>query len=87
VRAADAHAVANDLLALNRTAGAAIAAIHPGRVDMIRRRSSRARPDHGAVGFGKVLVSEHDILDGIAWSLATDSGRSTWSAMRNSPAR
>jgi hypothetical protein len=26
-------------------------------------------------GFGEVLVSEHDILDGIAWSLARQSGR------------
>jgi exopolyphosphatase/guanosine-5'-triphosphate,3'-diphosphate pyrophosphatase len=24
-------------------------------------------------GFGEVLVSEHDILDGMAWSLALDS--------------
>jgi hypothetical protein len=24
-------------------------------------------------GFGEVLVSEHDILDGIAWSLARNS--------------
>ena len=25
-------------------------------------------------GFGAVVVSEHDILDGIAWSLAATSG-------------
>jgi hypothetical protein len=24
-------------------------------------------------GLGEVLVSEHDILDGMAWSLATDA--------------
>jgi hypothetical protein len=24
-------------------------------------------------GFSEVLVSEHDILDGIAWSLVTDT--------------
>jgi hypothetical protein len=26
-------------------------------------------------GFGEVLVSEHDILDGIAWSLAAQAAR------------
>jgi hypothetical protein len=26
-------------------------------------------------GFSEVLVSEHDILDGIAWSLVADAAR------------
>jgi exopolyphosphatase/guanosine-5'-triphosphate,3'-diphosphate pyrophosphatase len=87
VRAADVHAVTSDLLARNRTARAAIGSIHPGRVDVIGGGALVLDRIMARLGFGEVLVSEHDILDGIAWSLAADSGRSTWSATRNSPVR
>jgi len=75
VRKADVHAVTSDLLARNRTARAAIAAIHPGRVDVIGGGALVLDRIMARFGFGEVLVSEHDILDGIAWSLAADSGR------------
>jgi exopolyphosphatase/guanosine-5'-triphosphate,3'-diphosphate pyrophosphatase len=75
VRAADVHAVTSDLLARNRTARAAIGAIHPGRVDMMGGGALVLDRIMARFGFGEVLVSEHDILDGIAWSLAADSGR------------
>jgi exopolyphosphatase/pppGpp-phosphohydrolase len=71
----------------NRTARAAIGAIHPGRVDVIGGGALVLDRIMARFGFGEVLVSEHDILDGIAWSLAVDSGRSTWSATRNAPVR
>ena len=87
VREADVHAVTSDLLARNRTARAAIGAIHPGRVDVIGGGALVLDRIMARFGFGEVLVSEHDILDGIAWSLVADSGRSTWSATRNSPVR
>ena len=75
VREADVHAVTSDLLARNRTARTAIAAIHPGRVDVIGGGALVLDRIMARFGFGEVLVSEHDILDGIAWSLAADSGR------------
>ena len=75
VRETDVHAVTSDLLAQNRTARAAIGAIHPGRVDVIGGGALVLDRIMARFGFGEVLVSEHDILDGIAWSLAADSGR------------
>ena len=48
--------------------------MHPGRVDVIgagalvwRRIVERVRREPA---IGQVVTSEHDILDGIAWSLA-----------------
>jgi exopolyphosphatase / guanosine-5'-triphosphate,3'-diphosphate pyrophosphatase len=87
VRAADVHAVTSDLLARNRTARAAIGAVHPGRVDVIGGGALVLDRIMARFGFAEVLMSEHDILDGLAWTLATDSGRSTSSAIRNAPAR
>ena len=45
--------------------------MHPGRVDVIGLAGPPVL-DHvmRRFGFTEVLVSEHDILDGIAWSLA-----------------
>ncbi len=73
VSAADVHKVTRSLLAQTRAARAAIAVMHPGRVDVIGGGALILDRIMQRFGFGEVLVSEHDILDGIAWSLAADS--------------
>ncbi len=73
VSAADVHAVALSLLAQTRTERAAIGVMHPGRVDVIGGGALVLDRIMERFGFGEVLVSEHDILDGMAWSLAGDS--------------
>jgi exopolyphosphatase / guanosine-5'-triphosphate,3'-diphosphate pyrophosphatase len=70
VSAADVHAVTLSLLAQTRAARAAIPVMHPGRVDVIGGGALVLDRIMQRFGFGQVLVSEHDILDGIAWSLA-----------------
>jgi exopolyphosphatase/guanosine-5'-triphosphate,3'-diphosphate pyrophosphatase len=70
VAAADVHEVARSLLAQTRAARAAIGVMHPGRVDVIGGGALILDQIMQRFGFGEVLVSEHDILDGIAWSLA-----------------
>jgi len=72
VSTADVHAVTRALLAQTRTARAAIGVMHPGRVDVIGGGALVLDRLMERFGFGEVLVSEHDILDGIAWSLARD---------------
>ncbi len=73
VSAADVHAVTRDLLAQTRAARAAIGVMHPGRVDVIGGGALILDRLMEQFGFGEVLVSEHDILDGMAWSLAGDA--------------
>ena len=73
VSAADVHAVTRGLLAQTRAARAAVTVMHPGRVDVIGGGALVLDRVMARFGFGEVLVSEHDILDGIAWSLAADS--------------
>ena len=73
VSAADVHAVTEDLLVQTRAARAAIGVMHPGRVDVIGGGALVLDRLMRRFGFGEVLVSEHDILDGMAWSLAGDS--------------
>jgi exopolyphosphatase / guanosine-5'-triphosphate,3'-diphosphate pyrophosphatase len=72
VSAADVHAVTRGLLAQTRTARAAIGVMHPGRADVIGGGALVLDRLMERFGFGEVLVSEHDILDGLAWSLAAD---------------
>jgi exopolyphosphatase / guanosine-5'-triphosphate,3'-diphosphate pyrophosphatase len=73
VPAADVHEVTRSLLAQSRAARAAIGVMHPGRVDVIGGGALVLDRIMQRFGFGEVLVSEHDILDGIAWSLARQS--------------
>jgi exopolyphosphatase / guanosine-5'-triphosphate,3'-diphosphate pyrophosphatase len=73
VSAADVHAVTGALLSQTRAARAAIGVMHPGRVDVIGGGALVLDRIMDRFGFTEVLVSEHDILDGIAWSLARDS--------------
>ena len=49
---------------------AALPYMHPGRVDVIPAGALILRRVMEIGGFDQVLVSEHDILDGIAWSVA-----------------
>jgi exopolyphosphatase/guanosine-5'-triphosphate,3'-diphosphate pyrophosphatase len=73
VSAADVHEVTRSLLAQTRAARAPIGVMHPGRVDVIGGGALVLDRVMQRFGFGEVLVSEHDILDGIAWSLARDA--------------
>jgi exopolyphosphatase / guanosine-5'-triphosphate,3'-diphosphate pyrophosphatase len=69
VSAARAHEIALELLAMTRAERAAIPVMHPGRVDVIGAGALILDRIMARFGFAEVLVSEHDILDGIAWSL------------------
>ncbi|GLU46875.1 Ppx/GppA phosphatase family protein [Nocardiopsis ansamitocini] len=65
--------IAGELLAMPREKRAEIDVMHPGRVDVIGAGAlilDRVLARTGAVEF---VTSEHDILDGIAWSLALGS--------------
>ena len=73
ISAADVHRVACRLLAQTRAERAAIGVMHPGRVDVIGGGALVLDRIMDRFGFAEVLVSEHDILDGIAWSLASDT--------------
>ena len=70
VSAVGVHQVTRSLLAQTRAERAGIGVMHPGRVDVIGGGALILDRIMQRFGFGEVLVSEHDILDGIAWSLA-----------------
>lgn len=59
------------LLAMSRAERAALPVMHPGRVDVIGGGALVLRAVVDRLGLSEVLVSESDILDGIAWSAAT----------------
>jgi exopolyphosphatase/guanosine-5'-triphosphate,3'-diphosphate pyrophosphatase len=63
--------IAAELLRQTRDERAAIGVMHPGRADVIGAGALILEEIMARFGFGEVLVSEHDILDGIAWSLVT----------------
>jgi len=72
-------AACDDLLHRSRAERAALGFMHPGRVDVIGAGAlvwsevvARVRDDVAAAGgaLTDVVTSEHDILDGIAWSIA-----------------
>jgi exopolyphosphatase/guanosine-5'-triphosphate,3'-diphosphate pyrophosphatase len=67
--AARVREIAGRLLAMTRAERALIPVMHPGRVDVIGAGALVLDRIMTRFGFGEVLVSEHDILDGIAWSL------------------
>jgi exopolyphosphatase/guanosine-5'-triphosphate,3'-diphosphate pyrophosphatase len=69
ISAAQVHETADALLAMTRAERAAIPVMHPGRVDVIGAGALILDRIMTRFGFTDVLVSEHDILDGIAWSL------------------
>jgi len=72
-------AACDDLLGRTREQRAELGFMHPGRIDVIgagalvwREVVTRVRDDVAAAGgrLDHVVTSEHDILDGIAWSAA-----------------
>lgn len=69
IPAATAHAVARMLLSQTRAQRALIGVMHPGRVDVIGAGALILDRILARLGFAEVVASEHDILDGIAWSL------------------
>lgn len=62
--------VTERLLSMTREARAALPVMHPGRVDVIGGGALVLATIMDRLGLPEVVVSEHDILDGIAWSLA-----------------
>lgn len=58
------------LLAATHAERAAIPVMHPGRVDVIGAGALVLLRIMERTGAREVVVSEHDILDGIAWSIA-----------------
>jgi len=70
ITAQQVHEVTGHLLAQTREQRSGIGVMHPGRVDVIGGGALILDRIMTLLGFGEVLVSEHDILDGIAWSLA-----------------
>ena len=71
ISAADVHDVARTLLVRHREQRAELPFMHPGRVDVIGAGALVLAVVLENVPVDEVLVSEHDILDGIAWSLVT----------------
>jgi exopolyphosphatase/guanosine-5'-triphosphate,3'-diphosphate pyrophosphatase len=64
------HDVTRRLLAMTHGERAAVPVMHPGRVDVIGAGALILDRIARRFAFSQVIVSEHDILDGIAWSLA-----------------
>jgi exopolyphosphatase/guanosine-5'-triphosphate,3'-diphosphate pyrophosphatase len=69
IPAGQVHEIAARLLAMTRRERAAIPVMHPGRVDVIGAGALILGRIVARYGFADVVVSEHDILDGIAWSI------------------
>lgn len=74
-------AACDDLVVRSREERAALGFMHPGRVDVIAAGAlvwsevvRRVRDEVAAAGgeLTEIVTSEHDILDGIAWSVAQD---------------
>jgi exopolyphosphatase/guanosine-5'-triphosphate,3'-diphosphate pyrophosphatase len=70
IGAGQVHEQATRLLAMPHAQRARLPVMHPGRVDVIGGGALVLDAIMDRFGFAEVLVSEHDILDGIAWSLA-----------------
>jgi exopolyphosphatase/guanosine-5'-triphosphate,3'-diphosphate pyrophosphatase len=70
ISAADVADVASRLLAMTRAERAALPVMHPGRVDVIGAGALVLATLVDRLRLGDVVVSEADILDGIAWSVA-----------------
>ncbi|MFB8755917.1 exopolyphosphatase [Streptomyces sp. NPDC059852] len=62
--------ITDRLLRSTHAERAAVPSMHPGRVDVIAAGALVLLAIMERVGAEEVVVSEHDILDGIAWSLA-----------------
>ncbi|MFZ0160649.1 MAG: Ppx/GppA phosphatase family protein [Kineosporiaceae bacterium] len=71
---AQAMAACDELITMSRERRAALPYLHPGRVDVIGAGALLwrciMRRAGEAAGITEAVTSEHDILDGIAWSIA-----------------
>ncbi|MFE2728016.1 exopolyphosphatase [Kitasatospora sp. NPDC059327] len=63
--------IAAELLSATHAQRAAIPSMHPGRVDVIAAGALELLEIMERTGAAELVVSEHDILDGIAWSMAS----------------
>jgi exopolyphosphatase/guanosine-5'-triphosphate,3'-diphosphate pyrophosphatase len=70
VSTAEVARVTAELLAMTHQQRLALPVMHPGRADVIGGGSLILRTVLERSGAAGVVASEHDILDGIAWSLA-----------------
>jgi exopolyphosphatase / guanosine-5'-triphosphate,3'-diphosphate pyrophosphatase len=71
ISAEEVHHTACRLMRMTRAERGALPVIHPGRVDVIGAGAVILDRVIQFTGASEVLVSEHDILDGIVWSLAS----------------
>ncbi|MEV0414579.1 Ppx/GppA phosphatase family protein [Streptomyces sp. NPDC050448] len=62
--------ISERMLTATHAERAAIPVLHPGRVDVIGAGTLVLLAVMERIGASEVVVSEHDILDGIAWSVA-----------------
>lgn len=67
------RAITEHLLQSTHEERAAIPVMHPGRVDVIAAGALVLLAVMERTGAHEVVVSEHDILDGIAWNAAEDA--------------
>lgn len=70
ISAEQVHDVTRRLLAMTHSERADVPVMHPGRVDVIGAGALILDRIVRRFAFSQVVVSEHDILDGIAWSIA-----------------
>jgi exopolyphosphatase/guanosine-5'-triphosphate,3'-diphosphate pyrophosphatase len=70
IGAQEVHEVTRQLLSMTHGERAGIPVMHPGRVDVIGVGALILDRIMRRFAFSQVVVSEHDILDGIAWSAA-----------------
>jgi len=71
ISAGRVHEVTVGLLSQSHDERARNGAIHPGRVDVIGAGALILDRIMDRFGFAEMVASEHDILDGIAWSIVT----------------
>ena len=69
IAADDVRSISDALLAASHAERATIPVMHPGRVDVIAAGALVLRRILDCTGLPAVVASEHDILDGLAWSL------------------
>jgi exopolyphosphatase / guanosine-5'-triphosphate,3'-diphosphate pyrophosphatase len=70
ISAREVASVCADLLRMTHAQRSALPVMHPGRVDVIGAGALILTTIMALLGASRVVASEHDILDGIAWSLA-----------------
>ena len=68
----DVARVSERLLVMSHDQRASLPFMHPGRVDVLGAGSLVLARLMQRFEFAEVVVSEHDILDGIAWSLVEE---------------